>query len=327
MPGIREIAREVGVSISTVSYALNGTRPISDDTRNQILATVERLGYRPDARGRSLGAMRSRVVGVVIPSLTTYFMAPLVSALDEALFKRGYRLLIAHAEREREFHRLFDKGQVDGVIAIVSTALGGEIGETLVAHFKGQPQPCVIVNRSLSGVACVRVNYLAGAFQAVSHLADLGHKRIGFVGQAATDPTQVALLAGYKSALQKLGLHPDPRWIAPDSHSAFVQGAQLPTAFFVAGQFHTFPFYREARNRHMRIPEDIAVVGFDDDTNEADLSPPLTTVAQPHGEVGEKAVDLLIAGIEGGQIQQQDWVIDPHFVLRESCGGAQSSLG
>lgn len=320
MAGIREIAQEVGVSISTVSYALNGTRPISEVTRRRIQDAVERLGYRPDARGRSLGAMRSRVIGVVIPSLTTYYIAPMLAAIDEALFKRDYRLLIAHAEREREFHRLFDKGQVDGIIAIVSLALGGKGGEAWISHLSETQQPSVVINRVLPGVACVRTDYEAGAYAAVSHLLELGHEKIGFVGDAPTDPTQVDLLTGYSKALKKHGFCHSQSWIAANSKKAFSQWRDRPTAAFVAGQYHTFPFYREARTWHVQIPDDIAVVGFDDDTNEVDLWPGLTTVAQPHKEIGEKAVDLLLQGMDGRSIDDKKILVEPKLVVRESCG-------
>lgn len=320
MSGIREIAREVGVSISTVSYALNGTRPISDGTKKRIQDAVKRLGYRPDARGRSLGAMRSRVVGVVIPSLTTYFIAPLLAAIDEALFNRGYRLLIAHAERQKKTEQLFDNGQVDGIIGVISSVLGNDEGEAWADGLNIHQQPQVVVNRFIPGRAGVRTDYRVGAFLATSHLLKLGHKRIGFVGEATTDPTQVELLLGYQDALKQHGVCLQDHWIAPNSKAAFEQWHDLPTAAFVAGQYHTFPFYREARNLSIRIPEDMAVVGFDDDTNEADLYPSLTTIAQHHERVAENVVDLVIKGMEGYEIEDKQILIEPTLILRESCG-------
>lgn len=327
MVGIREIAREVGVSISTVSYALNGTRPISEATRKLVLEAVERLGYRPDARGRSLGAMRSQVVGLVIPSLTTYYIAPLLAAIDEALFACGYRVLIGHAGNHKAFHRLFDKGQVDGLIAIISLASGSRDFNAWTSQLKESDLPCVVINRSLPGVACVRTNYKAGALTAVNHLIQLGHQQIGFVGENPKDPTQVDLLAGYLQALKENGLRPDKNWIAKDSVSAFDQWKMNPpTGAFVAGQYHTFPFYREARAQRILIPEDIAVVGFDDDTNEADLSPGLTTVSQPHQLVGKTAVDVLMQGIQKNRITNEKMLVSPKLVVRDSCGKTQMSM-
>ncbi len=106
-------------------------------------------------------------------------------------------------------------------------------------------------------------------------------------------------------------------WIVPN---LLVPGYDDPVAAFVAGQHHTFPFYKLARQGHWRIPDDIAVVGFDDDTNEAEILPALTTVAQPHKVVGREAVRLLLAGLEGRSISNQARLIPPHLVIRDSCG-------
>lgn len=322
MAGIRDIAQEVGVSISTVSHALNGTRPISSRTRQRIQDAVHRLGYRPDVRGRNLGAMRAHVVGVVIPPLSPYYIAPLLSAIDQALWECDYRMLFTHATCERACHRLFEKGQVDGLIAVISLPSGGLGLEAWAMQLKESSLPCVVINRLLPEVTCVRTDYEKGAFLAVHHLLDQGHHEIGFVGKNNADPTQVALLTGYRQAMEARGIKPLPGWVAPNSRTAFAQWRVTgrPSAVFVAGQYHTFPFYREARAQRVHIPEEIAVVGFDDDTNEADLWPGLTTVAQPHDGVGQAAVSLLMEQLSKKGRPSKHVLIPPRLVVRASCG-------
>lgn len=324
MATIKDVARQAGVSISTVSYALNGTRPISETTRRRILGAVKRLGYRPDARGRSLGAMRAGVVGVVAPLLTGYFVAPLLSGIELALRERGYRLLLTHMDQEDDFSLLFDKGQVDGLILLISESGEGDWLEQWTGRIERVGLPCLVVNRILPGVPCVQTHYRMGAVLAVRHLLCRGYRRIGFVGEDVEDPTQVALLEGYHQALRRAGIQAEPFWVAPHSQAAIERWtgvANRPMAVFVAGQYHTFPFYRLARERRLRIPQDMAVVGFDDDTNEADLWPALTTVAQSHATVGQAAVRLLIEILEGKPVQQEGRLVPPNLVIRDSCGG------
>jgi len=316
---IKDIAREAGVSASTVSYVLSSKKSISEDTRRRVKAVIRRLNYRPDARGRSLRAKRTSVVGVVAPPLAR-FTSLLLWGIDQALRTRGYRILLAHAEVEDELSGLFEKGQVDGVIFLVP----GSLGDKWVGQIRDFDLPFVVMNQFYSGLPCVRTDYMLGAMEAVEHLIAHGHRWIGFVGENPNDSTQVAQQEGYCRALRRHGIEPKGVLIAPNSEAALERWVSLsdrPTAAFLTGEFHVSSFYQLARTHRIRIPEDVAVVGCGDDVYDATLSPPLTTLAQPYQAIGTEAVGLLFEGMEKEGSAGRSVQIPAQLVVRESCGG------
>ncbi len=323
MAGIKDIAREAGVSISTVSYALNGTKSVGERTRRRVQEVAKQLRYRPDARGRSLGAMRTGVVGVVVPSvslqITSTFTSMLLWGIDQALRDRKYRLLLVHAEASDNLIFLFDKGQVDGAFFVIP----GSDKDQWADQIRAFDLPCVVVNRVFPGLPCVRTDYVRGAYEAASHLIAHGHRRIGFVGERPENATQVDQRKGYLQALRDQDIEPDGSWIATDSEAALARWVEMPdrpTAAFLAGESLVFSFYQLARRWGIRIPEDIAVVGCGDDRYDAILLPSLTTLAQPYGAIGTEAVRLMFEGLAREERAVRDVQIPPRLVVRDSCG-------
>jgi DNA-binding LacI/PurR family transcriptional regulator len=323
LAGIKDIAREAGVSISTVSYALNGTKSVGERTRRRVQEVAKQLRYRPDARGRSLGAMRTGVVGVVVPSvslqITSTFTSMLLWGIDQALRDRKYRLLLVHAEASDNLIFLFDKGQVDGAFFVIP----GSDKDQWADQIRAFDLPCVVVNRVFPGLPCVRTDYVRGAYEAASHLIAHGHRRIGFVGERPENATQVDQRKGYLQTLRDQDIEPDGSWIATDSEAALARWVEMPdrpTAAFLAGESLVFSFYQLARRWGIRIPEDIAVVGCGDDRYDAILLPPLTTLAQPYETVGAEAVRLLFEGLERDARAVREVQIPPRLVVRDSCG-------
>ncbi len=325
MADIKDVAREAGVSVSTVSYVLSRKRPISEATRKRVKLAIQRLGYRPDARGRSLGAMRTGVVGLIAPPFS-YFATLLLWGIDQALRAKGYRLLLTHGNEDDDLFSLYEKGQVDGVIFLVPGVFEGR----WVGQIQGCDVPFVVVNRIISGLPCVRTDYLGGTAEGVTHLIGHGHRRIGFVGDDPKNISQVVHLEGYRQALRRHGIEPDPAWIAAESDEALSRWAshpESPTAAFLAGEQHIFSFYCLSRERGVRIPEGVAVVGFGDDLYDAALSPPLTTLVQPYRAVGAEAVSLLFENMENMSDISREVQIPARLVVRESCGSHASSGG
>lgn len=344
MVDIRELARRGGVSVATVSRALNGRSDVSRATRERILALARSLGYSPNQSARTLVRRRSDTIGLVWD--TGYeaagrrqpFLSDILVGLKRALDDHGYHLMLLATSGARttvdSYVREARQHSLDGMVL-----MGVDEHHPAVTALVSSDVPCVAVDLPLRGprASYVTSDNRAGAAAAVRHLYGLGHRAIATITGPLNLMPAVERLAGYRYELARLGLEQPDRYVAQGdfflaSGRAGMAGLlalpDRPTAVFVAGDEMAIGALHAAADAGLRVPGDIAIVAFDDIEAASLVRPALTTVAQDRGAFGASAVSVLLSTIDRAAATDADLptaVPAPHIlptrlVVRDSCG-------
>jgi LacI family transcriptional regulator len=325
---LRDVAREAGVSIKTVSRVVNKEPEVNEATAARVAGVVERLGYRPNELARGLKGSRSRTIGLVIDDVSNPFMAACAQAIEGVAQEHGHALILcdSHADLrvEDDYIGLLTRRQVDGLLIVPAH------GRNL--HLKAEQRaglPVVALDRPAEGVRTdtVLVKNRAGAREATEHLIWHGHERIAFVGDVRHYYTARKRLEGYKEALKtadlellhSLGAHSIEQ--GEEAAKGFLEAPDRPTALFAANILTALGALRATEHLGMRIPEDVALIGFDDFELAPVLSPRFTLVHQPTRELGRRAAEMLFDRLDGrGSPDPRRIVLPTELVVRESCG-------
>lgn len=328
---IRDVAREAGVSVATVSRVLNDSGPVRDSTRERVEEAVTSLQYTPHGAARSLSTRRSTNLGVILPDLYGEFFSQVIRGMDRATRRAGYHLLLSssHADRDEVSAALRAmRARVDGLV-VMSPDLPPEELERVVPP----GSPVVLVN---SPHAAARFNSLnvdnrGGVRRVVRHLAGLGHERIALIGGDPSNHDAWERRQGYRDGLEECGLEWRAAWeLSSDftksgGHAAarrLVRTKVRPTSVFAANDSMAVGALSAFQEAGLRVPEDVAVVGFDDVPIARYVTPPLSTVHVNLMEMGERAVELLLDAVrEGDAHEPRHEVVETELVVRRSCGG------
>ncbi len=326
---IRDVAELAGVSTATVSRVINGRADVSERARKAVMRVVREHGYSTNRTARGLSAGRTGLVGVTLPVLHHSYFSVILAGAAEALYEHDMRTVLCptHHEHEREvtlLERLM-QGTTDGALLI----LPEESGEELSAlHEHGYRFVIVDPQKVLDErVPTVSASHSSGASEAIEHLLGLGHRRIAAVtgpcGWIATEER----LRGFRAALAAIGLMPDPRLeIESDFH---VEGGlraahqlldldEPPTAIFAFNDMLAIGVMQAARQRGVRVPHELSVVGFDDTFEASIVTPALTTVRQPLAEMGRMAVAQLVRMLQDQRIEALHVELGTSLIVRES---------
>lgn len=331
---LEQIAKLSGVSRSTVSRVINNSPQVSQATREKVLQVVRRVNYEPNAAARMLAAGRTNVIGLVIPTgVSTLFADPFFSILIQGVLSacnlRGYSVMLWLAEPEQErqqIRTMLHCGLLEGVIMASMLT-----NDTLIQTLAEGHLPYVLVGRdpTSSNISYVDADNISGAREAVRHLLRLGRRRIVTITGPQSMMSGIDRLAGYTAALRERGLMPDQTLIAESDFSeagGYLAMRQLlprqPDAVFAASDMLALGAMRAIREAGLCVPEDIAVVGFDDLPQSARNDPPLTTVRQPIQRTGAMAVEMLIELIEYPNGVPHRVVLPTELVVRTSCGSS-----
>jgi LacI family transcriptional regulator len=333
MATIKEVAVLAGVSSATVSHVINGTRYVSDTVRDQVLNAMKELDYRPNDLARSLRSGVTHTLGLIIPDSSNPFFAELGHCIENAAFKAGYSVILCNTESDMRKELLYvdvlTKKLVDGMI-FVAAGENADIFKSLVEL----DIPVVVMDRNYEGLdlEVVSSDNHQGGVMATNHLISLGHKRIGCVsGPSKINPSSKRL-DGYVEALKSKGLPVDPRYIVQgDFHpeSGFEAGRRLlalperPTAIFACNDLMAMGVIKAAASMGLRVPEDLAVVGYDDIELASYTNPPLSTIKQPKVEMGLTALQIILDRISNRESGRQKIQLPVSLVVRSSCGGKQ----
>ncbi len=303
-----DIARAAGVSQPTVSRALRGDPRVAAATAERVRAAALRLGYVPDAAGRSLITGRAHSVAIVVSDITNPFYPELVDALHRELGQTGYRGVLINERTDAgdaELERMLRGRVVDG--AIVATATLDATSRELIA---GQERPVVLLNRTIDGPPCdsVTSDNAGGAAAVARLLAELGHRRIATIAGPQSTSTGRDRSQGFFTALAELGLATDPasQLVADYSHDSgyrrcldLLDADRPPTAIFCGNDVIALGALDAARARGVAVPDELSIVGFDDIPLARWESFQLTTVRQDLGELAATAARTLLGRIEG----------------------------
>lgn len=330
---IRDVARLAGVSLATVSNVLNNSRSAAAETRERVLKAVEALGYAPHAAARSMRGQSSALIGLIVADITNSFFTSLVHAVERAAQARGYSVILCNSDEDlarEERHLLMLRTQrVDGIIL----AATGQRSSGRAAAIARLRAPTVLVDRGLDefGLDAVVLDNRRAALEATRHILSFGHRRVAMIGGPVAISTGAERLSGYREALLEAGLAPDPALVhdagfredpAYDATCALLAlpVGQRPTALFAANSLIAIGVMRAVADSGLRCPEDVSVVSIDDFAWANAFRPRLTTVAQPIDAMGETAVRLLMARLDGSApAEPRTEVMAPFLVVRDSC--------
>jgi len=327
---IRDVARLAGVSIATVSRAFNGSSRVSDETRRHVHDVAARIGYWPNTAARSLTTSRTLTIGVLLPDLYGEFFSEVIRGIDQTARAEGYQILVSssHADAETLVTATRSmRGLVDGIIVMAphegASRAVTQISENFIA---------VLLNPRVAAEGCPSIsiaNY-DGAYAVVTHLLKQGHRVIATVKGPAGNVDAEERLRGYRAALRDAGVDPSTRWEIPgdftesSGHWSARQILRLnprPTAVAAANDYMAVGLMSALRDAGIRMPEEMAVTGFDDIAIAQFLSPPLTTVHVDAYGLGERAVRRWLALSRSGENGTQAGDIVPtQLVVRRSCG-------
>lgn len=338
MVTMADVARRAGVSTATVSHVLNNTRAVSDDTKAAVLAAVEETAYTPNTVARSLATSRTTTIGLVLSAISNPYFGDLLSAAERAAAAAGYTLLLVDPHEDPEYERTvvarLHNHRVDGVVLAPSARPDAAL-EYLARH----EVPTVLLDRLISGGLADDLDQVGSENQQATatltrHLVEHGHRRIalveGLVGLSTTDERR----DGFVQALAEAGIERDPALeVSGESATdparvamaALLAGPEPPTAVVVGNNSMTIGVIGALRDAGARVPEDVAVVAFDDFAWADLFAPRLTAMAQPFARIASEAVRLLLRRQAQPDAPVEVLRLPPTFVIRESCGCAPRS--
>ena len=335
MVTIRDVARLAGVSPATVSQALNGRGRVDVRTRERVAQAASKLRYAPNLSGRRLARRRAECVAVLQGrNMTTVFndsfYRVVLGGMAEVTQARGYSLVFtpppADAATDADLNRVLGHGAVDGALVV------GALDAGLLLALRHRGLPVVLVDNYLPGVDLPAVipDYQAGARLATEHLLQLGHRRVAFLGAAVSYPFGWQTLEGYGEALAAGAIAQDPALVrrteigvetATAATRSLLALAEPPTALFAVTDAMAIGALRAARERGVRVPQGLAVVGMDDIEMSAYTDPPLTTVRVDKDAMGRLAAEWLIGLIEGNATGRTAPSVPAELIVRGTCGG------
>lgn len=325
---IKEVAKEAGVSIATVSRVFNNSGPVNDDTKQRILDVAQRLRYMPHGAARSLITAKTNTLGVLLPDLYGEFFSEVIRGIDQAARDSGYHVLLSssHAERkEVEAALQAMRGRVDGMII-----MHPDIDAKVLKRNLSSSIPVVLISSQADAASSQSLNIdnYNGAVAAVKHLIDHGHQRVAIIKGAAANFDAAERLRGYHDALKGAGIT-DMLEVDGDftERAGYRAGKQIltleprPTAVFASNDAMAIGALGAFREAGIDVPGDLAVVSFDDIPIAAYVNPPLTSVHVSINDLGAQATKRLIETVRGDRgTGSTPGVLPAKLVVRRSCG-------
>jgi LacI family transcriptional regulator, repressor for deo operon, udp, cdd, tsx, nupC, and nupG len=325
-PTLRDVAKYAGVSHQTVSRVINDKERVSPETRARVADAIAKLGFSPNAIARSMAQGRAHTLACLSPNLTDYTFASIIEGAEVEARQLGYFLLSSSVKDGRQFKAFADEliasRRVDGVLVINPFADDRHL-------YLPQDFPLAFVGTHVRAekISSVGLDDEGAARVATQHLLDCGHRRIALVSGPQAEDCVQDRRAGYEEALRAVGLEPNPAWVCEGDWSAssgyqaavqLLRGADRPTAVFAQNDRMAIGLLRAARDAGLKVPEQLAVIGFDDMPLSAYFDPPLTTMRQDLEAIGRQAVGLLIHAVQDPEAPPQHLRFPSHLVVRQS---------
>jgi LacI family transcriptional regulator len=326
---IVDVAGEAGVSYATVSRVINNKDHVRPEKRERVLRAAAQLGYVANVQARSLAGGSSRVVGLLVDYLSSSYMDEIIRGIDGALDAENYDLMLytTHRRKTKEsaYVTKLTRRLADGLLLILPRNAAAYLDTLRLRRF-----PHVLIDYLSDGqnVPSVSTTNFRGAYDAMVYLLSLGHRRIGFISGTMEFGCARERLDGYKAALQDHGIPSDPQLVCegdfmqPQGYQCaqmLLSLPEAPTALFASNDMMAFGVMEAARERGLRLPDDLSIIGFDDIPQAEHVHPPLTTVRQPLEEMGQCAALLLLHYIAHPDAKIERVELPTQLVVRESC--------
>ncbi|MFW6381090.1 MAG: LacI family DNA-binding transcriptional regulator [Bacillota bacterium] len=327
---IKDVAEKAGVSYATVSRALNNHPEVNEKTRKRILEIAQDMGYQPNAIAQGLVKSETRTIGLLIPDITNPFFPEVARGVEEAAEKAGYSIFLCNtnwnSERESKYINVLLQKQVDGVIIAPSSESPAHLQKLMESNTK-----TVFVSRIIRqlNTTSIIIDNVSGAVMAMEHLLQEGHKRIGFISGPLDISANKDRLRGYREALESNGIEIDDVLIKEGDFKResghflmhdLLALEEKPTAIFAANDLLALGAIRAIREEGYQIPEEVAVVGFDDIEFASLPEIQLSTVSQPKYDLGKLAFEVLCDQIKGGDSYKagRKILLDPELKIRRT---------
>ena len=334
---IIDVARLAGVSTTTVSHFINGTRYVSDDLRARVEKAIAELGYRPNSLARGLRKGESKTIGLIVPDNSNPFFAEILRSIENIGYSNGYSVILCNSdgdiEKEIAYTELLFAKQVDGIIFITTNNSCEHLQQ-----LTDNGIPIIVIDRDvpLKGTDVLLVDNFQGGYEATRYLIGLGHRRIACITGPSLLTPSAERVNGYKQALAQAGIAENPDWIVAGDFQfqggesgieKLMQLENRPTAVFACNDLMALGVLRGLRKTRLAIPADLSLVGFDDIPLASVVSPALTTIAQPILKISELAIELLINRIQNksSEFEEKHIVLPTQIVIRESCKNMESN--
>ncbi|MET0534415.1 MAG: LacI family DNA-binding transcriptional regulator [Steroidobacter sp.] len=326
---IRQVARQAGVSIATVSRALTTPDKVSDKTLKKVLAQVERSRYKPNLLARNFRSKRAYAVVVLVPNIANPFFAEIIRGIEQIAQQHGYAVLLGDTEgredREAYYVGLVETRQADGLIQLhprLPKAARDATGRLEI--------PLVNACEYIDDAPCPRIGIdnVAAAREMTSYLIGLGHRRIGAILGPTSSPLTSDRLRGYKLALKTAKISMDDTLVVEgdfsmssgrDAVARLFETSEPPTAVFCFNDEMALGAIRWLKSTGRSVPHDVSVVGFDDIEFASFCDPPLTTIEQPTREIGNKAMSVLFEMLSGGKPESALHELPTKLIVRDSA--------
>ncbi|MFJ9500714.1 LacI family DNA-binding transcriptional regulator [Brevibacillus centrosporus] len=330
MATIKDVAKELGISVSTVSRALNNHPDIKEQTKKEILEVMKRLNYTPNALARGLIHKKTNTIGLMIPDIADPFFSEIANGVEEVLTEVGYQVVYGNTMRNPDKEKLFlssaKERQMDGLIVTPNF-----MDEELLEQFQRLQIPVVFLRRrSPEGLAApfVDVDHYKGACMAMEHLIGLGHRHIGFIGMPELSFLAELRYQGYVDTMHAHGLTPNPNAITRggrtiahgrEAMSRICEQNKDLTAIFAANDLLAIGALEWLAIQGIPVPEKMSVVGFDNLEVASLHWIKLTTIAQPRKQMGEEAAGIIDRMIREETYQAQSVFFEPELIQRNTC--------
>lgn len=324
----KDVAERARVSVATVSYVINnGPRPVSAATKAKVEQAIAELGYYPNELARSLRLQQSTTIGLILPNVTNPVFSEIANELENICTAEGFLVLLCNSnrqhEREERFVHMLRAKQVDGVVI---TPHGEPLA--LIEPLLRARIPVVVLEHDLPKVHCIVIDEMQGGQLATQHLIELGHRRIALIRRMPNSALSTERFAGYRQALSAAGIAYDQQLVV-ECAAGQAAGAKAmhhllaldhpPTAVFTHNDVLAMGALHAIHCAGLRVPEDISVVGYDDITSAAYLSPPLTTIRCPKAEMGALAASIILDLVRHtGEPQPVTRLLPVELVVRAS---------
>jgi DNA-binding LacI/PurR family transcriptional regulator len=337
---IKDIAKEAGVSHTTVSRALRGSHLISEETTKKVQAAACKLGYFPSAAARSLKTNRSQAVGVIVTNIDDPYFSEILQGIEEVAQSNNYSLFMAASQhdhgKERTIVQAMRQHRVDGMI-ICSTTFSDEQSQ----YFSKYGIPMVIVNNQAVEEYRYSIYHddIDGSRQLTRHLIELGHRKIAYLGNSQSGRTTQDRLAGFCQEMQSARLPVPAHYVyeipsnGPETSARaadyFLQIPERPTAIVCFNDMMAIGLLKTLQQRGLQVPEDISITGFDNIVFSNYTNPPLTTFDQPKRFIGQKAAELILRLLDSAKMnvrEEKIQVLKGKLLVRESTAPPPSKI-
>lgn len=325
MATIKDVAKLAGVAVSTASYALNGKSKVSQKTKEKVAEAAKQLNYQKNGLASDLKKSKTKTIALILSNISSPFFSEIIRGVQDITLENGYDLIACSALEAEESVavKFLKEKRVDGVIVFAHT-----ISDEIILESVRQGFPIVVMDRYIDHpqIINISIDNVLGGFLATEHLIQLGHRDIGMITGPEESYDNRQRLIGYEKALKKYDLSPSPRWnicghfTQEGGYKAtkiLIMQGNLPTAIFFANDEMAIGGLKALKEKGIKVPEEMSLIGFDDILLSQYVQPPLTTIRQPEYDVGALAAHLVFQ-VLGGQKPNHNFKFETELVIRDS---------